>query len=94
MTRRIRRLLMLVALVAMMTLGGASAALAGHPGDHPGNSAAAKCAQQQTGWPDLTERWPETAQGDPGAPHADAASVAWAAATNASWQRCTSPAQD
>ena len=46
MTRRIRRLLILITLVAAMTLGGASAAFAGHPtGDHPGKSGAAGCFQ-------------------------------------------------
>jgi hypothetical protein len=58
MTRRIRRLVILVALVAAMTLGGASAAF-GAP--NHGKSADAKCGQEQTLWPDDNPagRWPD-----------------------------------
>ncbi len=78
MTRRIRRLLMLVALVALMTLGGASAALG-----HQGRSAGAHCQipQRLGRGPNYN---PATATGNP---HNSVPSHAWDN-PNQPWDRC------
>ena len=84
MTRRIRQLLMLVALVALMTLGGASAAL-GHP--HPGNSADAKCLQAASNF-NGTNYNPATATGNEAAnPHRSLSSAY--NSDQIAWKRCS-----
>ena len=81
MTRRIRHLVMLVALVALMTLGGASAAFG-----HKGRSAGAHCQNSAAigGGPNYN---PATATGNP---HNSVPDHAWDNPQNA-WSRCLNP---
>jgi len=83
MTKRIRRLVILVALVAAMTLGAAPAAFGA-----PGKSGAANCVNQQTAWPVLP---PTAHNAQPAAQGNGIGGDDFANATNAAWIRCPTP---
>ena len=84
MTRRIRQLLMLVAVVALMTLGGASAALGAQ-----GNSGAASCFQAASNGDAANSNY-NTNTGSHGNGFLSVPGHAWTNDQNA-WSRCPAP---